>query len=157
MFSRWLRGKSVAPDQGATPLTSENLPVLLYHVMRGEQEEAEALVKSSPGLLSLSGDLRDSAGREFKSITALQYAVWALDAHMWTMLLEHMSKAEATEQVRALEEQGTAHGHHFDFKPLLNAYEAYIRNYDGWNSGQREKHWCTQVGGAQRDLPDWVL
>jgi hypothetical protein len=57
----------------------------------------------------------------------------------------------------ALEENGTEHGKHFDFSPLLNAYQTYEQNYSAWykanNWEAMEIHWCKQVGGAQLLLP----
>ena len=127
---------------------------LLFLVAQGRQDEAEAMIRKNPKLLLQSGDITDGAGRYFKCITALQYAVWALDAHMWTMILPYFdrinARASAVEQVRALEENGTAHGRHFDFKPLLDAYAVYFRS-------PSQESWCRGIGGAQRLLPDHVV
>ena len=135
---------------------------LLYLVARGEQNKAEAMIKKSPELLLQSGDITDGAGRYFKGITPLQYAVWALDAHMWMMMLPLFLEAvnidqdgywftvAAAYQLQVLEKKGTAHGRHFDFKPLLDAYEAFLAN-------PSDETWCRGVGGAQLLLPDHVV
>ena len=126
---------------------------LLSLVARGEQDKAEAMIRKNPELLLQSGDITDGAGRNFKNITPLQYAVWALDAHMWTMMLPLFSDAvhidAAADQLQALEEKGTAHGRHFDFKPLLDAYAAFLAN-------PSDETW-RRVGEAQGLLPDHVL
>jgi hypothetical protein len=128
---------------------------LLSLVAQGRQDEAEAMIKQDPTLLLARGDVTDGAGRTFRGITALQYAVWALDAHMWTMMLPHFdcisAPGSAGDQLRALEEKGLdEHGSHFDFKPLLNAYGAYI-------AFPTEKAWCWGIGRQQRLLPDPVI
>ena len=124
---------------------------LLSLVAQGGQDEAEAMIEKDPSLLLERGDVTDGAGRPFRGITALQYAVWALDAHMWTMILPYFdglsAPGSAGDQLRHLEKKGTAHGRHFDFKPLLDAYAAYLAN-------PSEETWCRGVGGAQRLLPD---
>ena len=128
---------------------------LLSLVAQGRQDDAEAMIKQDPTLLLERGDVTDGAGRTFRGITALQYAVWALDAHMWTMILPYLDRlsprGSASEQLRQLEEKGTAHGKHFDFKPLLDAYAAFLRN------DSSEESWSRGVGGAQRLLPDHVV
>ena len=81
-----------------------------------------------------------------------------MDAHMWTMILPLFSDAApingfsvaAAHQLQALEEKGTEHGRHFDFKPLLDAYAIYRKN-------PVQDTWCRGVGGAQRLLPDHVV
>ena len=53
---------------------------LLDHVMRGEQDEAENMIKANLQLLNHKGAGKEfHNGREFKSITPFQYALWALD------------------------------------------------------------------------------
>ena len=132
---------------------------LLSLVARSEQDKAKAMIRENPELLLQSGDITDGAGRYFKCITPLQYAAWALDAHMWTMMLPLFPDAalnngvsvEAAHQLQALEDNGLGeHGRHFDFKPLLDAYAAFLEN-------PSEDNWIRGVGGAQRLLPDHVV
>ena len=153
--------KSLRKDVGRTVSINR----LLSLVAQGCQAEAEAMIEKDPSLLLERGDVTDGAGRTFRGITALQYPVWALDAHMWTMILplfpdfnhtsglffNHTSglSAAAGEQLRALEEKGTAHGQHFDFKPLLDAYATSLAT-------TTVDAWCRGVGGAQVLLPDHV-
>jgi hypothetical protein len=126
---------------------------LLSLVAQGRQEEAEKLIKKDPSLLLGRGDVTDDAGRTFTHITALQYAAWALDAHMWTMMLPHFdcisAPGSAGDQLGQLEEKGRGeHGSHFDFQPLLDAYATYhAGNTDSWS----------RVGIAQRHLPAHVV
>ena len=88
---------------------------LLDHVMRGEQDEAEQMIKANPQLLNHKGAGKEfHNGREFKSITPFQYALWALDWYMWVMMIVYMDLSEARSQLEELESRGTEHGKQFD-------------------------------------------
>jgi len=72
----------------------------LQHVAYGQQEEAEALLKSDPELaqeLLKAADIpfTDYSGRTF-TCTAYEYAYWAKDAHMQRMLEKYIRQDEAT-------------------------------------------------------------
>jgi hypothetical protein len=83
---------------------------LLAHVARGEQAQAEAMLKSSPKLLLHKGNVTDYSGRTFHNITAFQYALWAYDRHMWDMLLNYFPRdgvaGDALKQLNELEAIG---------------------------------------------------
>ena len=51
-------------------------------VAEGEQDKAEAMLKSNSALALVPGDVTDLSKRSFNGITGFQYAVWALDWHM---------------------------------------------------------------------------
>ena len=65
----------------------------------GEQAQAEEQLKQKPELMLQRGYLTDCSGRSWENITALQYAVLALDYHMWTMLSKYISEDVAREQL----------------------------------------------------------
>ena len=69
-----------------------------------------------------SGSVIDLSKRRFAKITAFQYALWAMDWHMWTMLLKYLPKPEAAAQAHALEERGTEHDKHFSLTVLTQAF-----------------------------------
>lgn len=129
----------------------------LRYIVEGEQEKAEGLLKETPSLSVKKGRVMDLSKREFKSITGFQYAVWALDWHMWKMLLKYMTKEAAALQFQELEDKGTAHGKYFSLKHLIEAFNTYVKNYDTWEEGQCESYWCRQVGRAQFLLPVHVV
>jgi len=137
-----------------SPHTGERF---LLYVAQGEQDKAEAMLRSKPALASYSGTVTDLSERRFTNITAFQYALWAMDWHMWTMLLKYLSKPEAAAQARALEEDGTEYGNHFDLNELPQALDTYIKHYNSWDNSMRTKHWCKVVGRAQRQLPAHVV
>lgn len=142
------------------PINQVVVDQLLLHVAQGKQDEAEAMLKENPGLTLYKGTVTDYSNRMFKNITAFQYALWALDWHMWSMILNYLPVPEdddaAKVQLEALESQGTAHGKHFDFRPLIMALEVYVKNCDAWNDQQCAQHWTKKVGGAQRKAPAHV-
>jgi serine/threonine protein kinase len=147
----WKPAKATPPD----------VSTFLRLVAEGEQDKAESMLKANPRLGLAAGSVTDLSKRTFKNITALQYALWALDWNMWMMLLKYIPREEAQLQAMALEENGTEHGKHFDFSPLLGAYQTYEQNYAAWykakNWDAMETHWCKQVGGAQLLLPAHVI
>jgi hypothetical protein len=148
-----------APD---TPQDSSILKMLdkfLKHIGFGEQDKAEEMLKKDNYLTLEAGDLTDCAKREFKQITAFQYSLWALDFHMWKMLLKYLPKEEASKQVIGLRNGDWVqiHGHHADWQNLIDSLQTYIDHYNLWSHEQLSDYWCQQVGGTQLLLPAHVI
>ena len=131
----------------------------LKHIGFGEQDEAEDMLKKDNYLILEAGDLTDCAKREFKQITAFQYSLWALDFHMWKMLLKYLPKEEASKQVKGLKNGDwvQTHGHHADWQNLIDALQTYIDHCNLWSQEQLSNYWCQQVGGTQLLLPAHVI
>ena len=129
---------------------------LLRLVVEGEQDQAEKMLKKDPNLLLIAGTVTDLSGREFKQITAFQYALWALDWHMWKMIQKYLPTEAQTEQFAALETKSTAHGKHFSLQPLIGALQTYVDNAGKvWNYDQRATdHWCKKVGRSAKITAD---
>jgi serine/threonine protein kinase len=138
---------------------AKELQEFLNHVAWGRQDEAEAMLKINKDLALAAGDVTDHAKRTFKNITGFQYAVWALDWKMWTMLLPYLSPEAAKEQAEGFKTGSWTkeHAEHANWKNLTDALQVYIDNYQPWTYAQRAKHWVEQVGGAQFKLPMHVL
>ncbi len=136
--------------------TPPQVAQFLRLVAEGEQDQAEAMLKANPNLALQSGTVTDLSKRTFEHITAFQYAVWARDWHMWTMLLKYLPQEEAALQLHALETNGTEHGTYFDFGILIGAYAILEQNWSKWNSNQCNTHWVKQIGGAQLLVPAHV-
>ncbi|HHT0594848.1 TPA: hypothetical protein ACTXXA_003484 [Legionella anisa] len=153
----------------------------LHDVAKGKQEEAEALLTTTPAntqtLLRTPGIFTDYSGRTF-NCTAYEYAYWAKDTHMCRMLQSHMDEEtkafmaaridemerieDATGQPVGLIYQQAGQEHrsaHFDFTPLKEAYQRYLAGYDAWyaarNWAAMDAAWL-DVGKAQRDVPAHV-
>ncbi len=80
---------------------------LLYHVVRGDEHEAvRALLKETIDLLYKKGSITDCSGRKFESISPFEYALWALDKHMWDLMLDCIPKnAKGNEVLAHLQSQ----------------------------------------------------
>ncbi|MCD6040152.1 MAG: hypothetical protein K0S27_1552 [Gammaproteobacteria bacterium] len=163
----WPLAPSLAGGLGLWRPQPENTPpkvaTFLKLVAEGKKEEAEAMLKADPALIFQSGEVTDLSHRKFHHITGFQYALWALDWKMCKMLLNYLPPHEAGLQARALQENGTAHGEHFDFGPIIRAYQKYEKVYADWPGGREgigktlQPCWCTEVGGAQFLLPAHVI
>lgn len=136
-------------------LTEIGVARLLQHVAFGEQEQAEKMLQSTPGLLLHKGNVTDYSRRTFHSITAFQYALWALDRHMWTMILKYLPREEATKQLH--DHVYNQKDSYYDFAPLINALQTYVDNCDDWTDDEHSQHWIKVVGGAQRLVPVHVV
>lgn len=118
--------------------TNQNVQKLLLHVARGEQGEAEAMLKEEPSLLLEKDTVIDLSGRKFENITAFQIALWNLDRHMWEMIQKHLSpyQNEIVKQLREHQSKDNppayviAQGRHFNFQPIKNAYQTYLNYYN---------------------------
>ncbi len=148
-----------APKPALKPVDQKTLGQLLRFVAEGEQDKAEELIKTDKNLLLHTGTVKDLSGREFKPITAFQYALWAMDWHMWKMIQKYLPAEQQREQFEVLETKGTSHGKHFSLQPLIGALQVYVDNAAKvWNYDQRAtNHWCKVVGGAQRGVPAHVV
>jgi ankyrin repeat protein len=138
----------------------EELNLLLKWVTEGHLLEAEKLLSKTPQLSLMKGTVTDLSGREFKNITALQYAFWSLDVEMMEVVLKVLDKGEATSQIRAFEktpQNYSQYGVHYDVSDLVNKTNEYIQNYSRWDKEQCENHWAKKVGGAQRHCPAWMI
>ena len=130
---------------------------LLSCVARGQINEAASIIALYPETALYLVGVMDGSGREFSNITALQYAVWALDWPMARMIMSHLSQDQATEQIVALKRDGAGeHGVCYDHKPLINAYSSYANNFLSWRDSQCRAHWVA-IGKMQATLPDHLL
>ncbi len=122
---------------------------LLHHIARGEQDLAEKMIRATPSLLLEAGEVTDYSGRYFKNITAFQYALWALDSHMWKMILKYLPKDKAAQQLSIhlnKEKDYTAlHGNHYNFDLLIQALRKGRKvSYESW---------VVMVGQPQKQVP----
>lgn len=143
---------------------------LLYHVARGEQVKAQTMLIANLDLLFQYAKVTDRSGRTFNRITAFQYAVWAKDTNMWLMILSCLP-TEPTQRLKyltALLEQydnmPMEHGKHYDFLPLLTAYQNFIQ-FANENTADKVTYlWQHQlnllwleIGKMQRTLPTHII
>jgi hypothetical protein len=77
------------------------LQKLLRHIVRGEQETAEQIIKNDCGLLSQKARVTDYSGRDFL-LAPLQAATWARDRHMQKMIKQYLPDAVVDKQLAEL-------------------------------------------------------
>ena len=130
---------------------------LLNHVVRGEQDKAEEILKKYPQMALIKGKVTDYANREM-SCTVFQYAVWAGDWYMYKMLKKYMTPAACDEQLDQLNKFGLSrkYGTHFDFNPLIRAYQNYNSRPENLSYKLEEALWL-KVAEQQAMLPMHVI
>ncbi|HAU2013272.1 TPA: F-box protein [Legionella pneumophila] len=60
---------------------------LLYCVVCGEHAKVQSMLEKDCSLIFKRGKVTDCSGREFESISAFEYVLWALDKHMWAAMI----------------------------------------------------------------------
>jgi hypothetical protein len=138
----------------------------LHHVVRGHHTAVAEMLKN-PEFMLKRGLVTDLSGRIFPNISGFEYALWALNKHMWTKMLSCLPENKEGEKIKAelrahyqkLKELGvtyTLHGvtrteKHFDFEgTIFKELQEYVNKKDN-------NQWATGVGRAQRLLPMHVV
>ncbi|MBA3536221.1 MAG: F-box protein [Tatlockia sp.] len=148
----------------------------LLAVVHGEYDEVEAMLMKKTNFLTQKSLVTDYSGRKFFNISGFQYALWALDKHMWTKMLHCLPlseegakvKAALLEQYRELKENGVTYQRngeliterHFDFeKTIIKGLQATVRGFyyqiKTWD--ELDKQMFEHVGSAQKLLPMHVI
>ena len=130
----------------------QDVQTFLELVTWGQQPKAEEILKKKQELALAKGAVTDPAKRTFKDISGFQYAVWALDWHMWNMIRKYLPLESAIEQAKK-----------FGTGSWLNEYKVHA----GWAikkvidvqhglGGKTFQNWVYQLE-AQLLLPIHVL
>ncbi|HBC0466973.1 TPA: hypothetical protein K0O58_000523 [Legionella pneumophila] len=77
---------------------------LLTHVVKGEQDKAQAMIEKNPGLLLIKSKAVDYSGRTIVG-TAFQAAIGSGDKPMWEMMLPYFECLEQGEALRQFQGQ----------------------------------------------------
>lgn len=150
---------------------------LLHHVVHGNHEAVQTILKKDMNLIFKRGKVTDCSGREFENVSAFEYALWALDKHMWAAMIECIPQTEEGRKVFAqliaqykkIDTDGVTYKlngntiteQHFDFnntliKELQTQVDSKnapgVRNWEAIN-----KQWREGVGGAQKLLPMHIV
>ncbi len=144
----WDKIERIRPISALSALTRQRLThALVNFVCVGDQDKAEMLLRIHPNLCLLSAPFTDISGRIF-DCSALEYALWGLDKHMWGMMLSLLPRQEELYQSLILIahtiEQGLEYQFngkpfkesHFSFQALFNAYQAYKDNFQDFDAIQ---------------------
>ncbi|CEK11597.1 hypothetical protein [Legionella hackeliae] len=151
---------------------------LLHHVIRGEHDVVKVMLKQDINLIFKRGIVTDCSGREFENISGFEYALWALDKHMWVAMIECIPSNEEGKKVFAqliaqyhkvntigvtyrLNRKKTITEKHFDFEnTLIKELQTQVDsiNAPGAKNWQViDKQWREGVGGAQKRLPMHIV
>ncbi|CEK09934.1 hypothetical protein [Legionella hackeliae] len=147
---------------------------LLHHVTRGEHDAVKAMLKKDMSLIFKKGLVTDCSGREFENISPFEYALWALDKHMWaTMIACIPQNQEGRKVFKQLIAQynkvntigvtyklngATVTEQHFDFKNIIIETLVDLVNAQGVKNGNVIGiEWRVGVGGVQKLLPMHVV
>lgn len=79
------------------------LSQFLHHVTHGNHEAVTAmLLAGDMSLFYRKGLVTDCSGRAFANISGFEYALWALDKHMWTTILDCLPQDQEGSKIRQL-------------------------------------------------------
>ena len=150
---------------------------LLHYVARGDHKAVEAMLKQDMSLIFKRGVVTDCSGREFENISAFEYALWALDKHMWAAMIACIPQNEEGRKVFArliaqynkVNTDGVTYKlngetiteQHFDFKnTIIKELQTQVDSINApgtknWDA--IDKQWREGVGGAQNLFPMHVV
>lgn len=146
------KAKSVADK-----VTAQEVSAVLDAVGRGQLETVKKLLQANPHLRHATGKMTDVRDKSYVDITVLQYAFIASDIGMCKMILEQFrddEKADIANQINA--DVIKQHGGVFTLEPTIKAYQELETNWYRWDGKQRQQHWCTVIGGYQKNFPMWL-
>jgi len=148
----------------------------LHHVVRGEHMAVKAMLKKDNSLIYKQGRVVDCSGRIFENISGFEYALWALDKHMWIMMLECIPKEKESNKILKklqvqYEKLGTdkityilngekISGKNFNFAHIIQELEIQVKSLHApgekdWE--QMDRQWKENIGNAQKNLPMHVI
>ncbi|MDP1602047.1 MAG: F-box protein [Legionella sp.] len=151
---------------------------LLHHVTRGEHDAVKAMLKKDISLMFKRGVVTDCSGRKFENVSPFEYAMWALDKHMWAAMIACIPQSEESKQiVEILIKQynkvntigvtyklngQTITEKHFDFentiiKELQTQVDSINAPGERTNWDAINKQWRDGVSGAQKRLPMHIV
>lgn len=82
------------------PPEKSDLHRLLEAISLGKAQTVHAIIEHDPSLLYQHSDFTDITGRQFHSISPIQYAFWALDYTMWEMIVSAIPNTVDGDNVR---------------------------------------------------------
>ncbi|HGC5939889.1 TPA: F-box protein [Legionella pneumophila] len=162
-----------------TPILEERkvLQKFLHHVVRGEHDAVKEILKKDINLIFKKDQVTDCSGRTFHFISGFEYALWALDKHMWIMMLDCIPKNEDSKKVWAklcsqydhVETKGVTYKlngapiteKHFDFEnTIIKELQTQVNSINApgnknWDA--IDKQWREGVGSAQNLFPMHVV
>ena len=155
----------------------DNVRKLLNHIVRGQYDAVQSILTDDINLMLKRGKVTDYSGREFENISAFEYALWALDKHMWIkmiscvlqnkdaklifkILIAQYNKVITDGVIYRLNGQ-TITEQHFDFEnTLIKELQMQVDSLNApgpMNWDAIDNQWQKGVGGAQKLLPMHII
>lgn len=99
-----LTGSSQAHAKLFKPMheKSKLLDRFMQQVILGNYTVVQAMLEKDIKLLTQTAEIKDKSTRTFKSISGFEYALWALDQKMWTIMLSCIPKNKLGEDIKKL-------------------------------------------------------
>lgn len=118
-------------------IRENNLNQLFEYIVKSDFEKIKELIRRYPGLLLLSGDVRDLSGRLFKQITAFQYAIWAKDYLIWEIIEKYLELPEQKHQYLGLKGIFEKHGG-YSYKNLIESLKKLVSSSEEANAAAKQ-------------------
>lgn len=154
-----------------------DIPKLLHHVVRGKHDVVQLILIDDISLMLKRGKVTDCSGREFENISSFEYALWAMDKHMWGKMMSCIPQNEAGSKVFAqliaqynkVNTDGVTYRlngktiteQHFDLEnTLIKELQTQVDSINApgvknWDA--IDNQWREGVGGAQKRLPMHIV
>jgi hypothetical protein len=81
---------------------ARKLTQFLHELTRGNHEAVRTMLAKDNSLFYRKGKVTDCSGRTFENISGFEYALWALDKHMWTAILDCIPQDQEGNKIRQL-------------------------------------------------------
>jgi hypothetical protein len=150
---------------------------LLRQVVQGEHDAIGSILNKDTSLLFTRSKVTDCSGRIFDNVSAFEYALWALDKHMWSRMIACIPTNEKNikvfekliEQYNKVNTIGVTYRlngktiteQHFDFKnTIIKELQTQVDSINtpgikNWDAIDNQWRWG--VGRAQKLLPMHVV
>lgn len=125
---------------------AEILTLFLESVVKCDMDTVDLLLQRNSSLLVHKGDVIDYSGREWKNISAVQYASWALDTELFEKMMGYISDDEdgdfLREQIRTQVKEADSNGlcflkqgqkfveSQYNFTKLTDLYRKYLKQFE---------------------------
>jgi hypothetical protein len=148
----------------------------LHYVVCGKYDESQEMLDKDVTLALKKGMVIDNSNRIFLSISALEYAFWALDKDLWTRLVNCFLQQdkeipkELSIQYQNVKKYGISYTFgektitevHFDFentiiKALETQAKLVYKSFGKMDCEQANEQWVKSVGGSQKLFPMYLV
>ncbi|QEY51317.1 F-box protein [Legionella longbeachae] len=150
---------------------------LLHHVVRGQHDAVQLILTDDISLMFKRGKVTDCSEREFENISSFEYALWALDKHMWAKMITCVPQNEESKRIleiliaqyNKVNTEGVTYRFngktitetHFDFEnTIIKELQTQVDSLNALgekNWRAIDKQWKEGVGGAQKRLPMHIV